>query len=150
MALDLALLPTFPATWRWRMRELETLDGYPTWLGIVHRVAGADAHPDDPGPAWWVDLGGRVGVLRKTKRVRMVRTALVEELIRFERLEFDGRSHNSWVLEAHLESRGPGRTGLDMAVRYGGDRRLPVLDAVLRAEVGRAGRKLAERVSGVG
>lgn len=150
MALDLRAAADLPCDLAVARTELETLDGYPTWLGIVHRVAGADAHPDDPGPAWWVDLGGRVGVLRKTKRVRMVRTALVEELIRFERLEFDGRTHNSWVLEAHLESRGPGRTGLDMAVHYGGDRRLPVLDAVLRAEVGRAGRRLAERVSGVG
>lgn len=150
MALDLRAAADLHCALEVARAELETLDGYPTWLGIVHRVAGADAHPDDPGPAWWVDLGGRVGVLRKTKRVRMVRTALVEDLIRFERLEFDGRTHNSWMLEAHLASRGPRRTGLDMAVHYGGDRRLPVLDAVLRAEVGRAGRRLAERVSGVG
>ena len=150
MALDLRAAADLPCPLAVARAELETHDGYPAWLGIVHRVAGADIHPDDPGPAWWVDLGGRVGVLRKTKRVRMVRTTLAEDLIRFERLEFDGRPHHSWVLEAHLEPRGPGRTGLDMAVHYGGDRRLPVLDAVLRAEVGRAGRRLAERVSGVG
>ena len=150
MALDLRAAAELPCALAVARAELQILDGYPTWLGIVHRVAGADAHPDDPGPAWWVDLGGRVGVLRKTKRVRMVRTALVEEVIRFERLELDGRSHNSWVLEARLEPRGPRRTKLEMAVHYGGERRLPVLDAVLRAEVGRAGRRLAERVSGVG
>lgn len=150
MALDLRAAADLPCGLAVARAELQILDGYPNWLGIVHRVVGADGHPDDPGPAWWVDLGGRIGIVRKTKRVRMVRSALLDELIRFERLEFDGRTHNSWVLEARLEPRGPGCTGLDMAVHYSGDRRLPVLDAVLRAEVGRAGRRLAERVSGVG
>ncbi|GAC1379900.1 MAG: hypothetical protein NVSMB4_08990 [Acidimicrobiales bacterium] len=126
------------------------LDHYPSWLGIVFGVDAAPAHPDDPGPAWWVDLGGRVGMVRKTKRVRMVRSICVDGSIRFERREIDLRHHNEWVLDVRLTPTGPRATQLVMGVRYGGDRRVPVLDAVLRAEVRRAGRRLAARVVEVG
>ena len=150
MALDLRAAAELPCPLEVARAELETLDGYPHWLGIVLAVEGAPPAPDDVGPAWWVELGGRIGVVRKTKRVRMVRTVEGPDRIRFERSELDGRAHNEWVLEAQLEPRGADRTDLEMAVHYGGDRRIPVLDAVLRAEVRKAGRRLVARVAAVG
>jgi hypothetical protein len=150
VALNLRAAAELPCPLEVARAELETLDGYPQWLGIV--MAVEDAPPADPGghPAWWVELGGRIGLVRKTKRVRMERTFLGPDRIRFERVELDGRQHNEWVLEAQLEAKGPDRTDLDMTVYYGGERRIPVLDAVLRAEVRRAGRRLVERVAAVG
>ncbi|GAC1587495.1 MAG: hypothetical protein NVS3B21_02460 [Acidimicrobiales bacterium] len=150
MALELRAGADLPCSLVVAQAELEVLDHYPAWLGIVFGVDAADGDPDDPGPAWWVELGGRVGVVHKTKRVRMVRATCEVGSIRFERCELDLRRHNEWVLGIALASTGPTGTRLEMAVRYGGDRRVPVLDAVLRAEVRRAGRRLAARVAEVG
>jgi hypothetical protein len=150
MALNLRAEAVLPCSLQRAAVELESLDGYPTWLGIVLAVQPSEPAPTDPGPAWWVDLGGRLGPVRKTKRVRMVRTLRTEREVRFERGEIDGRTHNRWVLEARLTPEGAERTQVEMTVEYSGDRRVPVLDRVLRQEVGRAGRRLVARVAEVG
>lgn len=150
MALDLRAEADLPCSLAVAHAALEVLDHYPAWLGIVFAAEAAPGHPDDPGPAWWVELGGRVGLVHKTKRVRMVRSICEDGSIRFERRELDLRHHNEWVLDVGLSATGPSATRLEMAVRYSGDRRVPVLDAVLRAEVRRAGRRLAARVAEVG
>ena len=126
---------------------LADLATYPAWLGIVQRAEPAGAHPEDTGPAWWVDIGARLGPLRRTKRVRMVRTGCeVPDRVRFERVEHDGRTHPEWILTGLLEPvRGTGgREGseLSMHLHYGGSRSLPVADVVLAAEVRRAGGRL--------
>ena len=150
MALDLWAGADLPCSLAVAHTALEVLDHYPSWLGIVFAAETAPAHPGDPGPAWWVELGGRVGLVHKTKRVRMVRSICEVDAIRFERLELDLRHHNEWVLDVGLAATGSAATRLEMAMRYSGDRRVPVLDAVLRAEVRRAGRRLAARVAEVG
>ena len=123
---------------------LADLGTYPAWLGIVQQVAPADPHPDDSGPAWWVDLGARLGPLRRTKRVRMVRTDAEEPVrVRYERVEHDGRSHPAWILTGVLDPRGDSACHLAMHLHYGGSRSLPVADVVLAAEVRRAGGRLA-------
>lgn len=150
MALDLSAAADLPCGIGRARAELETLDNYPRWLGIVWDATRADPSPDDRAPAWWVELGGRFGLIRRTKTVRMVRSVSSDTVIRFERRELDGRAHNDWILEVRLEPRGGDETGVEMAVHYGGDRRIPVVDAMLRAEVRRAGRRLVERVAAVG
>ncbi|HZQ27465.1 MAG TPA: SRPBCC family protein [Acidimicrobiales bacterium] len=113
---------------------------YPSWLGIV---LSADACGGD---AWTVELGARLGPLRRTKRVRMVRVEHDPEAgaVRFERQEEDGREHAPWVLAAALS----GNTTLTMDLRYGGGRWLPGLDLVLREEVRRAGNRLQRLLDG--
>ncbi|MDQ1446364.1 MAG: hypothetical protein QOI20_2828 [Acidimicrobiaceae bacterium] len=112
---------------------------YPRWLGIVQT---ADPEPDRD-PAWRVDLGARLGPLRKTKRVRMVRVACrPSSHVRFERVEQDGRDHSAWVLTADLLPEGSG-TRLCMHLHYGGGRWLPGLDLLLREEVRRATGRLS-------
>lgn len=150
MALDLSAAADLPCGIGRARAELETLDDYPRWLGIVRDATRADPSPDDRAPAWWVELGGRLGLIRRTKTVRMVRSVSNDTMIRFERRELDGRAHNDWILEVRLEPRGRDETGVAMAIHYGGDRRIPVVDAMLRAEVRRAGRRLVERVAAVG
>lgn len=123
---------------------LADLATYPEWLGIVRRADPVPPHADDTGPAWAVDLGARIGPLWRTKRVRMVRVAALEPAeVRLERVEHDGRSHSAWVLTATLTPAGGGE-GCDLAMHlhYGGARRLPLVDLVLRDEIRKAGSRL--------
>jgi hypothetical protein len=120
--------------------EVRDLGGYPAWLGIVQAARPLD------GEAWSVDLGARIGPLRRSKRVRMVRVAdQAPSLARFERVELDGRSHSPWILNAGIE---PVATGARLTVHlhYGGRGWLPLVELALREEIRRAGPRLAARL----
>lgn len=127
--------------------EVGDLGGYPSWLGIVHFAEPAD--PDgDPGPAWTVDLGARIGPVHQTKRVRMVRVEHAPpERVRFERRERDGRQHSAWVLAAEVAPSGTGSV-LTMRLHYGGAPSLPMLDRLLQEEIRRGGERLEHRLAG--
>lgn len=100
--------------------HVDVLDGYPTWMEMVHR---ADRQPDDPGapPAWLVELRARLGPLARSKRLRMVRTVHdpAGGRVRFERRELDGRSHAPWVLDVTV-SGAAGGSRVEMHLHYGG------------------------------
>lgn len=147
--MDLSGTAHLPAPPARVFEEVVDLGRYPTWLSIV-RVAVPDPPvPGDPGPAWLVDLGARVGPFSKTKRVRMALVAhRAPKRARFERAETDGRSHSPWVLEAELTPDADGEgTVLRMHLHYGGAAWLPGLDLVLAQEVRRAGGRLAGRLA---
>lgn len=126
---------------------LEDLSTYPSWLTIVGSATPAPAHPDDVGPAWAVEIVGRIGPLVRRKRVRMVRVDhdRVAGLVRFERQEHDGRSHNEWVLTgaAVRDPADEGNTDVTVGLHYGGSARIPGADLLLGQEVRRAGGRLA-------
>jgi hypothetical protein len=110
------------------VRVLGDLTTYPKWLSIVQRVEliGVDT--------WLVDIGARVGLLRQTKRVRMVRTGP----LRFERDEADGAQHPPWILDATVD----GRT-IRVELSYGGSSVLVhALEPLLRVEAARAPARL--------
>ncbi|MGH9179582.1 MAG: SRPBCC family protein [Acidimicrobiales bacterium] len=122
------------------------LGTYPDWLGIVFGAAPGPPHPDDPGPAWMVDLGAKIGPLPLTKRLRMVRTEhLPPKQARFERLEHDGQSHSAWVLLVEVEGSQSG-SSLTIRLHYSGASRLPGVDAILRDEIRKAGGRLQGRL----
>jgi hypothetical protein len=141
-----ALLPCPIATAK---AELETLDGYPSWLGIVTRVTPTEPLDGDRGPAWRVELGGGLGPVRLRKRVRMVRTAVEDRHIRYERNEVDGKDHSAWILEVALTASTPTTTEVIVALHYGGTLP-PLVDRILAVEIGRAGSRLAKRIAAVG
>ncbi|MGH9155104.1 MAG: SRPBCC family protein [Acidimicrobiales bacterium] len=125
--------------------EVANLDNYPAWLGLVQRAERCERLTDDPGPAWMVDLGARLGPIRRTKRVRMVRAeARPPKLVRFERRETDGRQHSAWTLTAEIEAAVAG-SRLTMGLHYGGGARIPGVDRLLTDEVRRATKKLEKR-----
>ncbi len=126
---------------------IEDLGRYPEWLDIVPRAVPEPAHAEDPGPAWSVDLRGRLGPFARAKRLRMVRT-LVEAptRARFERVEHDGRQHADWVLDAEVVPAGDG-SRLTMRLHYGGRLWMPVLDRLLADEIERSRPRLLARVS---
>jgi hypothetical protein len=123
---------------------IDDLERYPRWLDIVPRAVSVEPAADDVGPAWSVDLRGRLGPFARAKRLRMVRTvADAPSHARFERAEHDGRVHSSWVLDAEVAER-DGGSRLTMRLHYGGRLWMPALDRLLADEIERSrGRLLA-------
>lgn len=90
------------------------LSSYPQWMDLVHRVEQVAVD------AWEVELRAKVGPFARSKRLRMVRTVTEpDSLVKFERVEVDGRSHAEWVLTATIERSGD-RCVLTMHLHYGG------------------------------
>ena len=128
------------------------LGGYPDWLDIVPRAESQDSSPEDPGPAWSVDLRGQLGPLRRSKRIRMVRSlSEAPRVVRFVRRELDGRSHSDWVLEAQVEAPTDSTvTTLVMSLHYGGSMWMPMLDRLLSDEIERSRPRLLEVLAASG
>ncbi len=126
---------------------VEDLARYPDWLDIVPRAEATDLHDGDPGPAWLVDLRGRIGPLARSKRLRMVRVAHESDrTVAFERRELDGRRHSPWRLDATVEAAGEG-SRLTMHLHYGGSLFGPVLERLLGDEIERSRPRLLARVA---
>jgi hypothetical protein len=127
---------------------VDDLGRYPEWLEIVPRAEPVEPHPDDTGPAWSVDLLGRLGPLARSKRLRMVRTVHEGHRVRFERADHDGRQHSAWVLEAEVRPDGAGEGSvLVMHLHYGGALGGPLVEKLLADEINRSGPRLLELVS---
>jgi len=140
-SLDAPCAPSALFTW------VDDLSRYPEWLDIVPRAVVVDAHPQDAGPAWSVDLRGRLGPFARAKRLRMVRTVCEPDVrARFERHEHDGRDHSSWVLDARID-RTDGGSRLTMGLHYGGRLWVSALDRLLTDEIERSRPRLLARLS---
>ena len=98
--------------------QVASLDRYPHWMRLVHRVTELPA--DDGRPAWLVELRARVGPFARSKQLRMVRTAYEPgRSVRFERAQHDGRRHAAWILAARVTDEATG-AGLAMELIYTG------------------------------
>jgi Polyketide cyclase / dehydrase and lipid transport len=87
--------------------QVATLDRYPAWMRLVHRVE--ELEPDAGRPAWSVQLRARVGPFARSKQLRMVRTAYEPcRYVRFERIQRDDREHAAWILSATVRDVGSG------------------------------------------
>ena len=116
---------------------VDDLGRYPRWLDIVPRASAVERHPDDPGPAWSVDLRGRLGPFARSKRLRMARTVHDPGRVRFERVEHDGRQHSPWVLSAEVTGIAGG-SRLRMHLHYGGSLVGPLVERLLADEIARS------------
>jgi hypothetical protein len=127
---------------------VDDLARYPDWLEIVPRAIAVEPHPSDPGPAWSVDLRGRLGPFARSKRLRMVRTVHDQpRRVRFERQEHDGREHAGWVLQAEVAPDGDA-SRLTMHLHYGGSLLGPVVERLLAEEIRRSKPRLLARLEG--
>lgn len=124
------------------------LDSYDRWLEIVPKTEPAPPADDDPGPAWFVTLRGRLGPLARSKRLRMVRSVHHPPTRAvFERRETDGREHSPWVLTADVSEAAETST-LTMHLHYGGSLWVPMLDRLLSGEIEASRRRLRALVDG--
>ena len=98
--------------------QVATLDRYPAWMRLVHRVE--ELAPDEGRPAWRVQLRARVGPFARSKQLRMVRTGFEPgRMARFERVEEDGREHAAWTLTATVADA-PGGASVVTDLTYSG------------------------------
>jgi Polyketide cyclase / dehydrase and lipid transport len=127
--------------------HLATLDRYPSWMRLVHRVDPVE--PDEGRPAWWVELRARVGPFTRSKQLRMVRTAHEpDHRVRYERVQFDERDHAAWVMTASTDAVDTG-TRVFVELEYGGSLWTGgLLERVLEEEVRRGRESLRQLVSG--
>ena len=127
-----------PATAARLFAVVEDLRQYRRWLDIVVQATPTDALVGDGGPAWAVELRGRLGPLARSKRLRMVRTVHeVPERVVFERRENGERSRSPWTLTAQVSPTEDG-SRLTMSLHYGGALWGPMIERLLADEVDRA------------
>jgi hypothetical protein len=126
--------------------EIATLERYPRWMRLVHRVTALT--PDPVGPAWWVELRARVGPFTRSKQLRMVRTEFVpNERVTFERVQADDRDHAAWILRGEVAPVDRG-VELTMHLEYTGQLwSMNVLGRILDDEVRRSTTELARLLS---
>jgi len=123
------------------MAALADLSTYPEWLMLV-----AAAEPDGDN-TWTITLRARLGPLARSKRLRMVRTAVDETSVRFERNETDGRDHAEWILTAGLEPLGHNSCEVKVHLHYGGALWTAPLEIVLASFEGTAADRLSTYLS---
>ena len=145
--MDVTADLTAPCTTDELMAWVDDLARYPRWLAIVSSASPADAVAGDAGPAWLVDLRGRLGPLARSKRLRMVRTRRTPDSAVFERREADGKTHAPWVLEARVSPVDDG-SRLVMHLHYGGSLWGPVLERMLGDEIENSRPRLLACLSG--
>jgi len=116
--------------------HVATLDRYPAWMRLVHRVEALA--PDGGRPAWRVELRARVGPFARSKQLRMVRTVHEQpHRVRFERIQDDDRDHAAWILAATVDEVDEGAR-LVTELTYGGKLwGSSVLERVLEDEIRR-------------
>ena len=126
--------------------EIATLDRYPRWMRLVHRVTPMP--PDSVGPAWWVELRARVGPFTRSKQLRMVRTEFVDNArVMFGRVQADDRDHAAWILRGEVDAVDHG-VELTMHLEYTGELwSMNVLGRILDDEVRRSTKALAGLLS---
>jgi hypothetical protein len=126
--------------------QVETLDRYPAWMRLVHRVE--ELAPDKERPAWRVELRARVGPFARSKQLRMVRTVHEpERRVRFERIQDDDRDHAGWILTATVGERPEGAELVTDLVYTGSLWGSAILQRVLDDEIRRGKDSLRDVVS---
>ena len=95
------------------------LANYSSWLEFVHKVelVGESIETD---ATWLVELRAKLGVLARSKRLRMTRTVCeAPRLVVFERREQDARRHSEWVLRTTVSETATGAK-LETNLHYSG------------------------------
>ena len=96
------------------------LANYSSWLEFVHKVelVGESTETDT---TWLVELRAKLGVLARSKRLRMTRTLCEHPtVVVFERREQDSRRHSEWILRATVSQTATGAK-LETNLHYSGN-----------------------------
>ena len=126
--------------------QVATLDRYPPWMRLVHRVEPLE--PDDGRPAWRVELRARVGPVRPLEAAADGAHGLRAgpHVARFERIQDDERDHAEWILMATVDDVDGGATLVTELTYTGKLWGSGVLQRVLDDEIRRGKAALRELV----
>ena len=123
------------------------LANYSSWLEFVHKVelVGESIETD---ATWLVELRAKLGVLARSKRLRMTRTVCeAPRLVVFERREQDARRHSEWVLRATVSETATGAK-LETNLHYSGSLFTGgMLDRALNEQIATGREKLIQQLS---
>jgi len=106
--MDLVATVEVPVSVEKLFDYVSDLANYSSWLEFVHKVelVGESIETD---ATWLVELRAKLGVLARSKRLRMTRTLCEHpRLVVFERREQDSRRHSDWVLRATVSPTATG------------------------------------------
>jgi hypothetical protein len=116
------------------MPVVADLSTYPSWLGLVY----AAQRVEDSDNTFQVTLRAKVGPFARSKKLRMERTHLSDDYVRFERAETDGRQHSNWTMTIQAEPGPSGGSDLEIALDYDGDLWSGPLQLILDAQANKA------------
>ena len=96
------------------------LANYSSWLEFVHKVELV-GESTETNTTWLVELRAKLGVLARSKRLRMTRTLCEHpKVVVFERREQDSRRHSEWILRATVSQTATGAK-LETNLHYSGN-----------------------------
>ena len=96
------------------------LANYSSWLEFVHKVELV-SESTETDATWHVELRAKLGVLARSKRLRMTRTLCEHpKVVVFERREQDSRRHSEWILRATVSQTATGAK-LETNLHYSGN-----------------------------
>jgi hypothetical protein len=97
---------------------------------------------------WIVELRAKLGVLARSKRLRMTRTVCeAPRLVVFERREQDSRRHSEWVLRATVSTTATGAK-LETNLHYSGSLFTGgMLERALNEQIATGREKLIQQLS---
>ena len=123
------------------------LANYSSWLEFVYKVevVGDSSETD---ATWHVELRAKLGVLARSKRLRMTRTLCEPtRLVVFERREQDSRRHSDWVLRVTVSPTATG-SRLETNLYYSGNLFTGgILERALNEQIATGREKLIQQLS---
>jgi len=123
------------------------LANYSSWLEFVYKVevVGDSSETD---ATWLVELRAKLGVLARSKRLRMTRTLCEPtRLVVFERREQDSRRHSDWVLRVTVSPTATG-SRLETNLYYSGNLFTGgILERALNEQIATVREKLIQQLS---
>ena len=118
--MDLVASVEVPVSVEKLFNYVADLANYSSWLEFVHKVelVGESTESDT---TWLVELRAKLGVLARSKRLRMTRTLCEHpKVVVFERREQDSRRHSEWILRATVSQTATGAK-LETNLHYSGN-----------------------------
>ena len=123
------------------------LANYSSWLEFVHKVELV-GESTETNTTWLVELRAKLGVLARSKRLRMTRTLCEHpKVVVFERREQDSRRHSEWILRATVSQTATGAK-LETNLHYSGNLFTGgMLERALSDQIATGREKLIQRLS---
>ena len=103
------------------------LETYPDWLDIVENVLA------ESNDAWFVTLTAKIGPIKRSKKLRMIRT-VEDNTVNFIRQETHDREFSIWEMTSTVTELSESSSNLLIELNYSGAYWSSLLDALFEAK----------------